>query len=103
MAEKRYQLTFTETTHKLIGSLLKYGHNIRDILNAGIVLYDQADRPTRAMAEMRANANLDEEIDDLKRRLEIVQKEKVEYSVGAGRMDHIVEVPDEKKRRKKIV
>ena len=79
MAEKklqRYQLTLTETTAKLVYALQKYGHNIRDILNAGIVLYDQSDNPTRAMAEMRANCNIDEEIDNLQQRLDRALKEK---------------------------
>lgn len=92
MAEKklqRYQLTLTDTTAKLVYALQKYGHNIRDILNAGIVLYDQSDNPTRAMAEMRANCNLEEEIDALERRLATAKREQVELSVGAGRLEKI--------------
>jgi hypothetical protein len=102
MADKRYQLTFTETSWKLIGSLIKYGHNIRDVLNAGVVLYEQSDKPTRAMAEMRANANFDEEIKDLELRLDRAKREKIEYSVGAGRMNHIVEGEKDKKHKKEI-
>jgi hypothetical protein len=44
MAQKKYKkylLTLTDTTSELVYALQKYGHNIRDIINAGIVLYDQ--------------------------------------------------------------
>lgn len=69
MAKKRYQLTLTDTTHRLVCSLEQRGHNVRDILNAGIVLYDQADNAQKAKAHMTAYNNLPEEVADLERRL----------------------------------
>jgi len=69
MAHKKYSITFTETTHRLVCSLEKYGHNVRDIINAGIVLFDESDNPTRARAHMRAYSNIPEEVQELEKRL----------------------------------
>jgi L-fucose mutarotase/ribose pyranase (RbsD/FucU family) len=106
MAEKkvkkynRYQLYLTETTANLLVDLQKYRHNIKDILNAGIVLYDQSDNPTRAMAEMRANCNIDEEIDNLQRRLDRAIKEKKTDLIVIAEIDKL-KPPKEKHVEKK--
>ena len=76
MAHKKYSITFTETTHRLICSLEKYGHNVRDIINAGIVLFDESDNPTRAHAHMRAYSNIPEEVGSLEKRLAAAKAER---------------------------
>jgi hypothetical protein len=79
MAQKRYSMTFTETTWKLVCSLEKRGNNVRDIINAGIVLFDVADTDRKWEARLRAYNNLPEDVKDLERRLEIAKKEALRY------------------------
>jgi len=69
MAKKRYTLYFTDTTNAIIDSLEKRGHKVRNVLNAGIVLFDQADISQRGEAIAIANSMVQEELFVLMKRL----------------------------------
>jgi hypothetical protein len=105
MAHKKYSITFTETTHRLVCSLEKYGHNVRDIINAGIVLFDESDNPTRAKAHMRAYSNMPEEVKELERRLAVAKEQETNLAIGPAHDKIQAEWSDKEriKARKKIV
>jgi hypothetical protein len=95
MAQKRYQLTFTDTSHTLINSLERRGFSVRDILNAGVVLFDEAEGLTRARAMMIANNDLREEVRDLERRLAAAKafaaKMEIKISPSDGSLEKLTE------------
>jgi len=54
MIPKKYQLTYTDATHIEMDRLVSHGHNIRDVLNAGIMLFKKATHQERGIAHMEA-------------------------------------------------
>lgn len=63
MPEKRYTLYFTAATKRIIDSFEKRDYRVRDVLNAGVVLFDQADIANRGQAIAIAHGMLKEEIE----------------------------------------
>lgn len=55
MAKNRYTVYYTETTLRMIEALEKEGHQQRDVINAGIVLFFKATDEQRGSAFMTAN------------------------------------------------
>ena len=54
MAKSRYNVYYTETTLRMINDLEKEGHQQRDVLNAGVVLFNDASDEKRGLAHMIA-------------------------------------------------
>jgi hypothetical protein len=71
MIPKRYQLTYTETSHVKLNRLVDAGYNIRDVLNAGIILFYKASLEDRGKAHMEAYNQLKVE---LKEAIESIQQ-----------------------------
>jgi len=65
MAKKRYTMHFTDVTLRMIQSLEKRGYMIRQIVNAGVVLFHQADMAKRGQATAIAHGMLKEELCDI--------------------------------------
>jgi len=65
MIDKRYQLTFTDTTQIVVDRLINHGFNIRDILNAGVILFDKAPLKERGMAIAAAKTRQKQELNDV--------------------------------------
>lgn len=70
MAANQYTLHYTKTTKTIIERLESYGFNIRDVLNAGIILFEKANKESRGVAIAEAlsqhKPELDESIERLK-------------------------------------
>lgn len=69
MAKKRYTLYFTDMTHAIVNELETRGHKVREILNAGVILYDQADIRHRGEAVAIAHSMIKEDLLDIISRL----------------------------------
>lgn len=62
MANKRYMLNFTEATHRIINALEEREYKVRDVLNAGVVLFDQASMAQRGQAQVISHGMAKEDI-----------------------------------------
>lgn len=54
MGSNRYTIYYTDVTFEIIKKLETEGHNQRNVINSGIVLFDQADDKARGIAYMEA-------------------------------------------------
>ncbi|HOT73751.1 MAG TPA: hypothetical protein PLX18_11420 [Anaerohalosphaeraceae bacterium] len=70
MAQITYTMNFTETSRRIAESLRREGFSYRQILNAGIILFDQADMTRRGEAILLAEDLMKEELKSLILRLQ---------------------------------
>lgn len=63
---------FTDTTFRLIQSLEKRGYMIRQVVNAGVVLFNRAEIPSRGRAVALSHGMIEEEIQEVLARLKSV-------------------------------
>jgi hypothetical protein len=63
MAAEKYTLNFTDTTQKAINLLESSGFRVCDVLNAGIILFEQANKVQRSIALIEALSNQKVELD----------------------------------------
>ncbi|MCE5185065.1 MAG: hypothetical protein LLF76_02950 [Planctomycetaceae bacterium] len=93
MIGKNYKLTFTDTAHKLVCKLIGHGFNIRDILNAGVVLFDKSPLEQRGTAIAEAKTNRAQEFEDalsviLKSNTELLSPRKAELAKAIINLVH---------------
>lgn len=77
MINENYNLRFTPNTRKLVSNIIEYGFSIRDILNAGIVLFYKANMDDRGRAVMESNSEGKPELDE-----SVKQLQKVVYDIN---------------------
>ena len=69
MKSKKYSLTLTEETFEVLNSLEREGYNLRTVLNAGVILFDEADLGERGRSSLIASSKLVQELDFCETRL----------------------------------
>jgi hypothetical protein len=72
MAAEKYSLSFTKTTRTIVDRLESYGFNIRDVCNAGIILFEKANKQERGMAIAESLSQHKPELEDALKRLKNV-------------------------------
>lgn len=64
MIAKRYQLYLSDAAHRVLNDLIENGHNIRDVLNSGVIMYKKASHEERGVAHMEAYGQPKKEIQE---------------------------------------
>ena len=72
MKSNRYTLTLTDETFAILNSLERKGYSVRNILNGGVVLFDEADSQERGRSVLVAFGKLEQELKFTQDRLEQV-------------------------------
>lgn len=68
----------SDGAHRVMNDLVDAGHNIRDVLNAGIVLFKKASREERGLAHMEAYSRPQEDVRQLVKAIETVDLSRLE-------------------------
>ena len=69
MIAKKYGLTFTENSRYFMNLLMESGYNIRDVLNAGVIMFYKARQEDRGVALAEATGRQEPDLKALIERL----------------------------------
>ena len=72
MKSKKYSLTLTDETFATLNSLERKGYNVRNVLNAGVILFDETAPDDRGRPILTAFGKLQQELSFVEKKLERV-------------------------------